>query len=591
MKRDIEFFYGAAELESASTSSNVVETQTYPRNRLLWALVLVTVGFFGFVTLSIYDVAKKESVSNVIKEATPVSGMKEDSFSEVDDAGTSGVPNIIFLLIDDQGHNDMPYVNPQLEGLMPNIKALADEGIKFTQYYTESLCTPARAALMTGKYSIHTGMQHELVGSNQHWGLPLGQPILPEILEHHGYTRRMVGKWHLGFFHPAYIPTNRGFESHLGYFGGQENYYAHSEPLDTIVWKDWFRDGYPEEISSEYDGGYSLSLFAQEVDEILISHDQSKPLFLYYATQATHAPLSDPPRHYLTDEEILYIQALTGNDDDNLSQRDLFLRTSVALDKTIGQMIETLKATGMYENTIILAGSDNGGCAYYGGSNYPLRGEKRTQWEGGVRTNGFVHSPLLSDEVKGTTFTDLFHVTDWIPTIIYGILGNSTQTERKYDGVNQWDAIQGLSKTKRKQILYNIEIMNTTDDSFICAYRDGPFKLVYGEVEMDIFTPIIKEDFNYCESDGSYGTQSTSLFNIPEDGSENINIVEAVEDGQLSAMWNAIDGFFTSSVKSAYDDSDDFRYYKTWLDHDRYTVPWYHYREDQLREHLPDPYW
>mmetsp|Transcript_15113 Transcript_15113/g.18963 ORF Transcript_15113/g.18963 Transcript_15113/m.18963 type:complete len:608 (-) Transcript_15113:202-2025(-) len=569
--------------EFSTPKSGVYQTnQTQKQNRriFLWGIVLL-IGVIGLLGIKILNADRIRTIISDVTEGT-LSSLKTDQ------AENPNVPNLIFLLIDDQGHGDMPYINEQLIELMPNIHELADTGVKFTQYYTESLCSPARAALMTGKYSIHTGMQHSLITQSASWGLPLGNPILPQILEHHGYVRRMVGKWHLGFYQPGFLPTNRGFESHFGYYGGQENYYEHSLSEDGDIWKDWARDGYPAEITNDTDNGYSLTLFADEVDNILISHDQSKPLFLYYATQATHAPLSDPPRHYITDEQLDYIAELTSHNG-SLSQRELFLRTSVALDQTIGQMMATLKSTGMYENTIILAASDNGGCAFNGGNNYPLRGEKRTQWEGGVRTNGFVHSPLLADDAKGSTFNGLFHVTDWLPTILYGILGNSTKAEeRKYDGIDQWEVIQGkVEQSARDQILYNIEIMDLVNDSFIAAYRQGPYKLVYGEVSQPVYTPMTPEVTDYCESKSSYGNQTTSVYNIPEDGSEDYNIVESLDDGHLSAMWYAIDGFWESSVKAAYSTTSNFRYKKVWLDHDSYCVPWVHYKAEQEREHLP----
>jgi len=550
----------------------------------LWALVAVIFGLFG---LGMLDTSNHWPIRF---EKEPFSNFEAATLDEE----KTNVPNIIFLMIDDQGHGDMGYINPQLRSLMPNIVSLAESGIKMTKYYTDSLCTPARASFMTGKYSIHTGMQHELINTNDHWGLPLGNPILPQMLKNHGYITRMVGKWHLGFFQPAYIPTNRGFDSHFGYYGGQENYYAHSTPCQGRVWTDWQRDGYPAEIDDE-DDGFSLTAFANEVDHILVSHDQSKPLFLYYATQATHAPLANPPEHYLTEDQLDYIKELTGNNGTSMSQRDLFLRTSVALDKTIGQMLETLKSTGMYENTIIMAASDNGGCAYYGADNWPLRGEKRTQWEGGVRTNAFIHSPLLSQSNVNTTYSHLFHVTDWVPTILYGILGNSTESKnKKYDGVNHWSAIQDVDSKEdtspaREQILHIIEIMDISTDAFIAAYRHGDYKLVFGEFEMPIYTPQSPEKINYCETDGSYGTQTSSVYNVVADGTESINIIEKISDNQLKSMWHAIDGFFDSSVKSAYNKETDFRYKKVWLDHDGYTVPWIHYKEDEERVHLPVP--
>jgi len=268
------------------------------------------------------------------------------------------------------------------------------------------------------------------------------------------------------------------------------------------------------------------------------------------------------------------------------------MQISVALDKTIGQMVDTLKATGMYDNTIILVASDNGGklCDQSGGSNYPFRGEKGSQWEGGIHVNGFIHSPLLPEAVRNTTHDHLFHVSDWVPTILHGILGNGTAKGREYDGVNQWDGIvkKGGSKELRQQILHNIEVYDLEKGSFIAAYRNGPYKLIWGESSEPIYDYDDATVSLNCSNVKNY-EEWTHIYNIPEDPSETNNIVDEIDDYQLSIIWHAIDGFWDSSVKAEYDGEDDGRWKKVWLDHGGYAVPWIHYKVNQERIHLPVP--
>ncbi|KAM7304210.1 arylsulfatase B-like [Ixodes scapularis] len=135
-------------------------------------------------------------------------------------------PHIVFILADDMGWNDVSYNGcPQIR--TPNIDALAWNGIRLQRYYTQPLCTPSRAALMTGRYPIHTGMQHLVIIQNEPRGLPLKFKLFPQWLGDLGYVSQMLGKWHLGFYKKEYTPTMRGFQKHIGSWGGFVDYYSH----------------------------------------------------------------------------------------------------------------------------------------------------------------------------------------------------------------------------------------------------------------------------------------------------------------------------------------------------------------------------
>jgi len=132
-------------------------------------------------------------------------------------------PHIIFILADDLGVNDVGWRNPNI--LTPNLDSLALNGVVLEQHYAQFQCTPSRAALMTSRYPYKYGRQRGVLRATQPTGLSLDNPLLPEYLQDVGYTTHLLGKWHLGFCHPSYLPTNRGFSSHYGFWNAEEDYW------------------------------------------------------------------------------------------------------------------------------------------------------------------------------------------------------------------------------------------------------------------------------------------------------------------------------------------------------------------------------
>ncbi|UYV75967.1 hypothetical protein LAZ67_13001952 [Cordylochernes scorpioides] len=317
-------------------------------------------------------------------------------------------PNIIFFLADDLGWNDVSFHgSPQIE--TPNIDKLADLGITLNNYYVQPICTPSRGALMSGQYPIHTGLQHDVIAHGQPWGLPLQISILPQHLKDLGYATHAVGKWHLGFFHPDYTPTKRGFDSHYGYWCGAEDYVTHVAREPEGEGMD-FRSGM-DPVKTEL-GNYSTEIFTREAVRVVQDHNTSEPLFLYVAYQSVHssqgsAPLQAPPKYV---DRFPHIQD---------PKRRMFAGMVAAMDDSIGAILEALHSRGLLDNAVVAFSTDNGGPA--GGfnlnqaSNWPLRGVKYSLWEGGTRGSALVWSPLLSNQ--GRKSHQLMHVTDWLPTL------------------------------------------------------------------------------------------------------------------------------------------------------------------------------
>eukprot|EP00057_Strongylocentrotus_purpuratus_P023089 XP_011677563.1 PREDICTED: LOW QUALITY PROTEIN: arylsulfatase B-like [Strongylocentrotus purpuratus] len=337
-------------------------------------------------------------------------------------------PNIVFILADDYGFHDIGYHNNDIIKT-PNLDALASAGVKLENYYVQPICTPTRSQLMSGKYQIHTGLQHGIIWPPQPNCLPLGDPTLADKLTQAGYDSHITGKWHLGFYKKACWPTNRGFKSFLGYLAGSEDYVTHSRGyvFNSEHWHGLdFRDDL--EPASNYSSIYSTHVFAQRAQQVIEQHDKQKPLFLYVPFQAVHGPLEVPDSYR---EPYMFIA------DKN---RQIYAGMTTCMDEAVGNITDTLKKEGLWSNTVFIFSTDNGGQILDGGNNWPLRGWKGSLWEGGTHGVGFVTSPLLPAEVQGTVNRELIHVSDWYPTLVEGIAGwNLNGT--KLDGYNVWDTI------------------------------------------------------------------------------------------------------------------------------------------------------
>ena len=376
----------------------------------------------------------------------------------------------VFLVI---GYNDIGYHKPDI--ISPNMDTLASQGIILEQNYVQAVCSPSRSALMTGMYPFHLGRQGRPLEATQPTGLTLEKKLLPEYLGNMGYSTKMIGKWHLGFCKEDFLPTRRGFDSYHGFYNGYETYYT-----KMFGSKQNFGYNFMDDLDTQFDanGTYSTHLYTQIAEDIITTHakesGEEKPLFLYVAYQATHSPLEVPKQ---------YADLYPGIES---KDRRLFSGMVTAMDESIGNITQSLKDNGLYENTIIIFIGDNGGdIPGFGppprdpppfgcGNNYPLRGFKGTNWEGGVRTPGFIHSPLLA--TQGAVSHEMIHITDWLPTL-YRLAGASQEEvdALDIDGMNQGNLILDGEKSRRTKFVVNIE----TDHfgKLVGAYRKGEFKI------------------------------------------------------------------------------------------------------------------
>ncbi|XP_044255571.1 arylsulfatase J isoform X1 [Tribolium madens] len=375
-------------------------------------------------------------------------------------------PNVIFIIADDLGWNDVGF-HGSGQIPTPNIDALAYSGLILQNYYVTPICTPSRSALMTGKYPIHTGMQHTVLFGAEPRGLPLTEKILPEYLKELGYTNRLVGKWHLGSYTKEYTPLYRGFDSHLGYWTGHQDYYDHTA-VENPGWGFDMRRNM--DLAYDLHGQYSTDVFTQEAVKIIENHNTTNPLFLYLAHVAVHSanPYNPLPAPDETVEKFSNIPDY---------KRQRFAAMLSKLDDSVGAVIESLSKKGMLKNSIIIFSTDNGGAAagfnLNAASNFPLRGVKNTLWEGGVRGAGLLWSPLIKQPQR--VAHQFMHISDWLPTLLSAVGANSRYNIKNIDGLDLWEPLSQNKNSPRSDILHNI------DDIYgNAALTVGAWKLVKG---------------------------------------------------------------------------------------------------------------
>ncbi|KAM9719940.1 arylsulfatase I-like isoform 2-T2 [Menidia menidia] len=385
-------------------------------------------------------------------------------------------PHIIFILIDDQGFNDIGYHNPTIK--TPTLDKLAAEGVKLENYYVQPICTPSRSQLITGRYQIHTGLQHSIIRPSQPSCLPSNMDTLPQRLQQAGYATHLVGKWHLGFYRKACLPTRKGFDTFFGSLTGSVDYYSYGScDGPGLCGYDLHHD---EGVAWGQEGKYSTTLFTQRARKILESHDPTKrPLFLLLSLQAVHTPLQ-PPKSYI----------YPYRDMANVARRKFAAMVST-VDEAVRNVTYALRKLGYYRNSVIVYSTDNGAQPFTGGSNWPLRGRKGTYWEGGVRGVAFVHSPLLRRRRRVSRA--LLHITDWFPTLV-GLAGGNISQSRGLDGFDVWPTLSEGKESPRQEILHNIDPLHRSppektwtpppppwDASVQAAIRVGDWKLLTGD--------------------------------------------------------------------------------------------------------------
>ncbi|XP_023324509.1 arylsulfatase I [Eurytemora carolleeae] len=329
-------------------------------------------------------------------------------------------PNIIVILADDLGVNDVSWNNRNAP--TTNLQKLAEKGVILDNMYTLPICTPSRAALLTGVYPFRYGFQRGFGGYAPE-GLPTDLSLLSEQLQDQGYNCSALGKWHLGFCSEEYLPTNRGFNYFSGLYVG--------DPVDIL------------------------------------------------------------------------------------------------------QIVNVLKKTDQYQNTVLLFLSDNG--AKFDKKeedfNYPLKGFKGTLYEGGTKIPAFIHSPLLDPAARGSRYGGLMHMVDIYPTLL-GL--TNTKIPSGLDGLDQWESITGQQAlSPRISMVYNIDdsflpvnlVSRVEANRFQIVVRDSQYKLIWGQINSIIKKSRVKNEFGL-----RFNKELKEVYDLVNDPSETNNLVNSRPD-------------------------------------------------------------
>jgi len=393
-------------------------------------------------------------------------------------------PHIVYILADDLGWKDVGFHGSDIK--TPNLDTLALGGARLEQFYAQPMCTPSRAALMTGRYPHRYGLQTIVIPSAGKYGLATDEWLLPQALKGAGYKTAIVGKWHLGHADRKYWPRQRGFDHQYGPLLGEIDYFTHS----AHGTRDWFRNNRP--VKEE---GYVTQLLGKDAAKLIGSHDPKTPLFLYLAFTAPHAPYQ-APQEYL--DKYKHIAD---------PSRRAYAAMITAMDDEIGRVLGALEKRKMRENTLVVFQSDNGGprSARFTGEvdmskstipadNGPYRDGKGMLYEGGTRVVALINWP---GHIKpGSVVDQPIHMVDMYPTLS-GLAGASRGKSKPLDGLNVWPAIAEGKPSPRDEVVYAIE-------PFRAAVRQGDWKLVWRAVL----------------------PSQVELFNVAEDPSEKTNLAD-----------------------------------------------------------------
>ena len=361
-------------------------------------------------------------------------------------------PNIVFILADDLGWNEVGFNNPN-KPYTPHIDSLRSKGLSLNQFYVHAVCAPSRAAFLTGRYPFRhwTDWRTEDFGKPSYLdmlgltltkndagdetrrihALPTEERTIAEALQEAGYFTAILGKWGCGEWLEEHLPMGQGFQHQYGHYAWGIDYHnytiPHNAPARFAVY-DWHRNQQPI-----YEQGYATDLIANEVVRLVANHRTTygeQPFFYYVPFNAIHGPLEATPRH----------QAL--------GKRYAALK---CLDDAVGRITASIAQFGFADNTLIVFSNDNG--AIRDTMNAPFRGTKNTNYEGGVRVPCIWYWP---GKIKpGTSSDALMHITDLYNTFVR-IGGGQLNQPLPLDGMDMTAVIFEGAESPRNEIVYEV---------------------------------------------------------------------------------------------------------------------------------------
>lgn len=405
-------------------------------------------------------------------------------------------PNIIFILADDLGVGDLS-IYGQTDFQTPNLDQLAQQGLRFTQAYSNSaVCSATRFGLITGRYQyrLRGGLEEPIAGASDTIGLPPEHPTLPSLLKKKGYTTALFGKWHLGSL-PNFGPLKSGYDLFFGNYGGAIDYFTHKPGVGENVKEDLFEGEVPV-----HKVGYYTDLIADHAVDYIGKQEAVKPFFLSLHFTAPHWPWEGPKDEATSGE----IKSLFHYDGGNLAT---YAKMVTSLDAAIGRVLKTLKDRGLDKNTIVVFTSDNGGERF--SKTWPYTGQKTELLEGGIRIPAIVRWPT---KIKPAQVTQQVAISmDWLPTLV-AAAGGEPDAAYKPDGENLLPVILGTAKLQQRTLFWRYKANKQR------AVRAGDWK----------YLKIADNEF---------------LFDVVNDQRERANLAEKNPDvfNKLKQQWEAWD--------------------------------------------------
>ncbi len=392
-------------------------------------------------------------------------------------------PNIVLIVIDDLGYGDLGIYGNQIHQT-PNINRLAKEGVLLTDFHSNGpVCSPTRAALMTGQYQQRSGVEHA-IGFTLDEGMPLQKNTIAELLGKAGYESAVFGKWHLGHV-SRYGPNDQGFDkSYVS--NNSPDYHTHVSRTGKL---DWFKN---HELENE--SGYLTDLITKHSVRF-IREKRDQPFFLFISHVAVHFPFQgpdDPPHRTLGK---IWHDTKYGPLHESQYRR-AYSDMLEAVDKSIGEIVTTLNEAGIRDETLIFITSDNGAYSWVG-SNVPFRGQKGDLFEGGHRIPAIANWPGL---IPAGSISDATTMTmDLAPTLV-SIAGLSLTEDQLFDGDDISQVLFRNEDLGHRILFWRFN--NRYDDRKTYAVRDGHWKY------------IVTEDERY-------------LFNLKQDNTESNNLIDS----------------------------------------------------------------
>jgi arylsulfatase A-like enzyme len=443
-------------------------------------------------------------------------------------------PNILIILADDLGYGDVSF-NGCPDYATPNIDSIATNGALCKNGYVMYVsCSPSRAALMTGRYEQRFGYEHGMLPEegNPRLGLPNSEVTLAELLRPAGYACGAIGKWHLGSA-PNLVPTSRGFDEFFGFLRPGSRYY------NADLYRNTTRITEPS---------YLTEAFTREAVSFINRH-QAEPFFLYLAYNAVHGPYDRPPQQYMDRVRNIPDPA-----------RRLYAAMVLALDDGIGQVLQTLQADGLLNNTLIFFLSDNGAPDHGFTRNLPLRGYKldvleggihipfAVQWTGTVPANLVYEKPIASLDIVSTAAS---------------AAGVSLPGDREYDGLDVLPFLTRQQTSPRRTLFWRNAGLGDNGPPgskiTIWAVRDGALKLVTSEATVH---------------------EPPALYNLHDDIGETTDLA-AAQPSDVSRLRNLYDQWQTKLIAPLWQKVKDWQLAPVVLagdwnnfNKDDNTVPW-----------------